>query len=101
MLALKADWDNRRARDGPPPRFHGPRKDDNAEYLPRNAATFAERKANRWCFGCTPEQLAEQGPIPHWECKHHGQDASEAERMNRVPGSGREVLGGPRTYRRN
>jgi hypothetical protein len=101
VLALKADWDNRRARDGPPPRFHGPRKDDNAEYLPRNAATFAERKANRWCFGCTPEQLAEQGPIPYRECKHHWLDASGAERMNRVPGSGREVLGGPRTYRRN
>jgi len=100
VLALKADWDARRARDGPAPRFYGPRNGDNTEFLSRNAATFAERQANRWCFGCTPEQLAKQGPIPHWECKHHGQDASESDRANRVPGSGREVRGS-RTYRRN
>ena len=89
VLALKAHWDNRRAREGPAPRFHGPRQGENTEYLSRNAATFAERQANQWCFGCTPEQLAKQGPIPHWECKHHGQDASEADRSIRVPGSGR------------
>ena len=100
VLALKADWEARRAREGPAPRYHGSRSGDNTEYLSRNAATFAERQANRWCFGCTPEQLAEQGPIPHWECKHHGQDASEAARMNRVPGSGRQVLG-TRTPRRD
>ena len=100
VLALKAAWDHRRARDGPPPRFHGPGQGDNTEFLSRNAATFAERQANRWCFGCTPEQLAEQGPIPHWECKHHGQDASEADQAVRVFGSGRHVLG-PRAKRRN
>ena len=89
VLALKAHWDNRRSREGPAPLFHGPRQGENTEYLSRNAATFAERQANQWCFGCTPEQLAKQGPIPHWECKHHGQDASEADRSIRVPGSGR------------
>ncbi len=41
-----------------------------------NAQVFAERKASRACFGCTPAQLEAQGPIPH--CKYHGQDASEA-----------------------
>jgi hypothetical protein len=66
VLALKAHWDNRRAREGPAPRFHGPRQGENTEYLSRNAATFAERQANQWCFGCTPEQLAKQGPIQHW-----------------------------------
>ena len=96
MLILKAEWDARQQKDAPPPRYHGPRQGDNAEFIPRNAATFAERKANRACFGCTPEQLAAQGPISHWECKHHGQDASAADRTKRVPGSGRE---GPR--RRN
>jgi hypothetical protein len=69
----------------PAPRYYGTTK--NPE-LTRNAAAFAERKAARWCFGCTPAQLAAQGPIPHWECKHHGQDASDADRANRVAGSG-------------
>jgi hypothetical protein len=100
VLALTAEWDTRRARAGHPPRYHGPRQGDNTEFLASNAATFAERQAKRACFGCTPEQLAEQGSIPHWQCKHHGQDASEADRALRVPGSGREVLG-PRARRQN
>ena len=67
-------------------------------------ATFAARKAAQACFGCTPAQLAAQGDIPHWECRHHGQDASDADRAERVPGSGPERLsdgpGGYRTSRR-
>jgi hypothetical protein len=66
---------------------HKERGDDTARSAPlyygtakhpesiRNAAAFAERKTAQWCFGCTPKQLAAQGPIPHWECQHHGQDA--------------------------
>jgi hypothetical protein len=54
----------------------------------RNAAAFAERQDAGWCFGCTPAQLAAQGPRVHWKCIHHGQDASEADRTNRVSGSG-------------
>jgi hypothetical protein len=76
----------------PPPRYYGTQ--ERLELL-RNAATFAERKASRACFGCTPAKLAEQGPIQHWECKHHhGQDASEADRANRVNGSGPAQLWG-------
>jgi hypothetical protein len=56
--------------------------------LLRNAAEFAERKASRQCFGCTQEQRRAQGTIQHWECRHHGQDASKADRSRRVPGSG-------------
>jgi hypothetical protein len=56
--------------------------------LTRNAAALAERKAARWCLGCTPAQLAAQGPISHWECKRHGHDAPDADRANRVAGSG-------------
>jgi hypothetical protein len=67
------------------PRYYGTL--EKPELL-RNAAEFAERKASRQCFGCTPEQRRAQGPIPHWECKHHGQDASEADRGRRVAGSG-------------
>ena len=93
VLALKAHWDNRRTRERPPPPYHGPRQGDNTELLSRNAATFAERQANQACFGCTPAQLAAQGPIPHWDCRHHGRDPSEAHRASRVPGSGRQVLG--------
>jgi hypothetical protein len=82
---------------------HKERGDDTARSAPlyygtarhpesiRNAAAFAERKTAQWCFGCTPKQLAAQGPIPHWECQHHGQDASDADRANRVPGSGRST----------
>jgi hypothetical protein len=67
------------------PRYYGtPEKPESL----RNATEFAERKASRQCFGCTPEQREAQGTIPHWECKHHGQDASEADRAKRVPGSG-------------
>ena len=99
VLALEADRAARWARAGPAPRYYGPRQGDNSAFLTRNAAVFTERQANRECFGCTPEQLAAQGHIPHWECKHHGQDASETDRALRVPGSGREVLG-PRTNRR-
>ena len=74
----------------PPPRYYGtPECPD----LPRNAATFAERKASRKCFGCTPAQLAAQGSIPHWACQYHGQDASAADRARRVAGSGPSTLG--------
>ena len=68
-----------------PPRYYGTQAHPD---LPRNAAVFAERKTSRQCFGCTPEQLMAQGPIPHWECKHHGQDASDTDRQRRVAGSG-------------
>lgn len=79
---------------------HTARGNDNVRALPqyygtkekpevhRNAAEFAMRKTSQQCFACTPEQLAAQGRIPHWECRHHGQDASAAEREHRVPGSG-------------
>ena len=93
VKALKADWGNRQKREGTPQRYHGPRQGENSEFLSHNAATFAERIKTRSCFGCTPEQAAAQGPIPHWECKHHGQHASDADRAARVPGSGREGLG--------
>jgi hypothetical protein len=62
--------------------------------LLRNAAAFAERKAARACFGCTPAQLAAQGPIMHWDCRHHGQDATDADRADRVFGSGPGKLWG-------
>ena len=69
----------------PPPRYYGtPECPD----LSRNAKVFAERRASRACFGCTPAQLEAQGPIPHWRCKYHGQDASDADRVRRVDGSG-------------
>jgi len=47
--------------DRSPPRYYGTARPD----LIRNAAAFAERKASRQCFGCTPAQLAAQGTIPH------------------------------------
>ena len=78
--------------DRPPPRYYGT---PELPELARNTATFAERKASRQCFGCTPAQLAAQGPIPHWECKHHGLDASDADRMRRVAGSGPDRLSPP------
>ena len=78
--------------DRPPPRYYGTH--DFPE-LARNAATFTARKASRQCFGCTPAQLAAQGSIPHWECKYHGQDASDADRMRRVDGSGPDRLSPP------
>lgn len=67
------------------PQYYGTKEKPE---LHRNAAEFAMRKASQQCFACTPEQLAAQGRIPHWECRHHGQDASAAEREHRVPGSG-------------
>jgi hypothetical protein len=33
VLALKADWETRRARAGPPPRYYGPRQGDNSAFL--------------------------------------------------------------------
>jgi hypothetical protein len=71
--------------DRSPPRYYGTAARPD---LIRNAATFTERKTSRQCFGCTPAQLAAQGTIPHWACRYHGQDASDADRANRVPGSG-------------
>ena len=86
VLRLQAQHTARGAdTEKPPPRYYGtPERPE----LQRNAATFAERKASRACFGCTPAQLAAQGAIPHWQCKHHGQDASDADRIRRVDGSG-------------
>ena len=73
----------------PPPRYYGtPECPD----VPRNTQAFAERKASLACFGCTPAQLEAQGPIPHWLCKYHGQDASDADRARRVDGSGPQRL---------
>jgi hypothetical protein len=47
------------------------------------------------CFGCTPDQMqAAPSGQRHWECKHHGQNASAEERLVRVPGSGSEILAG-------
>jgi hypothetical protein len=70
--------------DRPMPRYYGtPEKPESL----RNATEFAERKASRQCFGCTPEQRQAQGTIPHWECRYHGQDASDADRAKRVAGS--------------
>ncbi len=68
----------------PAPRYFGTAKHQE---LIRNAAAFkfAERKAAWWCLGCTP---AQQGPRQHWECMHHGQDASDDKRANRVAGLG-------------
>jgi hypothetical protein len=76
----------------PAPRYYGTQE---LPELARNAAAFAERKASGWCFGCTPEQLAAQGPISHWDCRHHGKNASDADRMRRVAGSGPERLSPP------
>ena len=104
VLRLKAQHTTRgAAADKPPPRYYGTAERPETQ---RNAATFAARKAAQACFGCTPAQLAAQGDIPHWECRHHGQDASDADRSNRVPGSGPERLsdgpgpGGTSTSRR-
>jgi hypothetical protein len=70
--------------DRPMPRYYGtPAKPESL----RNATEFAERKASQQCFGCTPEQRQAQGTIPHWECRYHGQDASDADRAKRVAGS--------------
>ncbi len=50
--------------DKAPPRCYGTQACPD---LPRNAQVFAERKASRACFGCTPAQLEAQGPILHWQ----------------------------------
>jgi len=102
VLRLKAQHTARgAATDKPPPRYYGTSERPETQ---RNAATFAERKAARACFGCTPAQLEAQGDIPHWQCRHHGQDASAADRALRVPGSGPARLsdgpGGTSTSRR-
>jgi hypothetical protein len=76
--------------DNPQPLYYGTR---DCPDLPRNAKVLAERKTSKACLGYTPEQLAAQGPIPHCECTHHGQDASVADRARRVDGSGPETLG--------
>lgn len=83
---LRASWAARSERDGPPPLYHGP----NSAHLAANTATFAERKTTQACFGCTITQLA-KAPAgqPHWLCQHHGVDASEESKKQRVPGSGR------------
>ena len=51
---------------------------------------ISTRGAGRGTLPCAPERpfqpwekLAEQGPIPHWEYKHHGQDALGADRASR------------------
>ena len=49
----------------------------------RSAAQPHSRKALNVCFGCTPAQLAAQENNPHWQCRHHGQDASDADRATR------------------
>ena len=101
VLRLQAQHTARAAdTEKPPPRYYGTATHPD---LQRNATTFAERKASGACFGCTPAQLAAQGAIPHWQCKHHGQDASDADRHNRVAGSGPQRLSdgpGGRTSRR-
>ena len=80
LLMLTGKWNNRRSRAGPPP-----------EYYPKdpakNQAVFDARKAAKECFGCNVhgELVPNQ---PHWDCKLHGVDASEASRARRVPGSG-------------
>ena len=101
VLRLQAQHTARAAdTEKPPPRYYGTATHPD---LQRNTTTFAERKASGACFGCTPAQLAAQGAIPHWQCKHHGQDASDADRHNRVAGSGPQRLSdgpGGRTSRR-
>jgi hypothetical protein len=100
VARLQAQYMPRRNdSDKPPPRYYGTQACPD---LPRNAREFAERKASRACFGCTPAQLEAQGPILHWQCKYHGQDASDADRARRVAGSGPALLsdGRGRQHRR-
>jgi hypothetical protein len=73
----------------PAPLYFGTAPGFDPQDLIRNAAAFAERQDAGRCCGCTPAQLAAQGPRVHWKCIDHGQDASEADRANRVAGSGR------------
>jgi hypothetical protein len=96
VKVLKAQHDARgRDTERTPPRYYGTKENPD---VARNTTTFAERRSARACFGCTPAQLAAQGTIPHWQCKHHGLDASDASRRNRVPGSGPEGPGRPTRY---
>ena len=95
VLALKANWDTRRAREGPPPRYHGPRQGDSMESSPRNAATCAERQASRACFGCTRNSRS-KGPFRIESASTTGGRLG----ASRVLGSGREALG-PLAKRRN
>ena len=43
----------------------------------QKCSRIGQKKYNH---GCKPAQLAAQGGIPHLQCKHHGQDASDAAR---------------------
>ena len=93
VRALKAEWQGRRTRDGPPPQYFGA----NALHLAANQAMYDSRVSNQACFGCTPAQIKAAPPGQlHWHCTHHGQNATAEERLVRVPGSGSGVLGGPR-----
>ena len=79
----------RRSRPGlratkPPPRYYGT--------ATRNAAQRSHIRGAQGRLGCTPAQLAAPGGIPHWQCRHHGQDASDADRATRVAGSGPKRL---------
>ncbi len=93
VRVLKADWQVRSDRNGPPPQYFGP----NATHLAANQTMYDRRVSTQACFGCTPDQMqAAPSGQRHWECKHHGQNASAEERLVRVPGSGSGILGGPR-----
>ena len=57
VLRLKAQHTARgAAADKPPPRYYGTTEQPETQ---RTAPTFAERKAAKACFGCTPAQLAQ------------------------------------------
>ena len=93
VRVLKADWQVRHDRVGPPPQYFGP----NALHLAANQTMYDRRVSTQACFGCTPDQMTATPPGQrHWECKHHGQNASPEERLVRVTGSGSGILGGPR-----
>ena len=93
VRVLKADWQVRHDRVGPPPQYFGP----NALHLAANQTMYDRRVSTQACFGCTPDQMTAAPPGQrHWECKHHGQNASPEERLVRVTGSGSGILGGPR-----
>ena len=58
---------------------------------------YDRRVSTQACFGCTPDQMMAAPPGQrHWECKHHGQNASPEERLVRVTGSGSGILGSQR-----
>ena len=92
IRALKADWQVRSNRSGPPPHYFG----SNSLHLAANQAMYDSRMSTLSCFGCTPAQMKATPPGQrHWECPHHGQNASAEERLVRVTGSGSGILGGP------